>query len=164
MACEPPEVRDVPLSRSSSSERAAQAIAEGLVVSVSASTVRRRLHEDAIPVAAPVVDFPPDPEFASKAVRVLDRHDRTWDGVPLREVELVLSATRSPSSPAALLSRPGLRPRPPPGVVRVPPGGTLSYFSAHDVHRAHLFGRVAPAAGSRQPPGSPRWDSWWRRR
>src|SRR4051794_36972911 len=48
MACEPPEVRQVPLSRWSSAELAAQAIAEGLVESVSASTVRRWLHADAI--------------------------------------------------------------------------------------------------------------------
>ena len=48
MACEPPEAREVPLSRWSSAELAAQAIAEGLVESVSASTVRRWLHADAI--------------------------------------------------------------------------------------------------------------------
>jgi transposase len=48
MACEPPEKRDVPLSRWSSAELAAQAVAEGLAVSVSASTIRRWLHEDAI--------------------------------------------------------------------------------------------------------------------
>ena len=48
MACEPPAQRDVPLSRWSSAELAAQAVAEGLVVSLSASTVRRWLAEDAI--------------------------------------------------------------------------------------------------------------------
>jgi hypothetical protein len=40
MACEPPEAREVPLSRWSSADLAVQAVAEGLVESVSASTVR----------------------------------------------------------------------------------------------------------------------------
>src|SRR3954471_11598823 len=48
MACEASSARDVPLSRWSSSELAAQAVAEGLVESVAASTVRRWLAEDAI--------------------------------------------------------------------------------------------------------------------
>ena len=48
MACAPPSEREVPLSRWSSAELAAQARAEGLVVSVSASTVRRWLAVDAI--------------------------------------------------------------------------------------------------------------------
>ena len=48
MACQPPEQRQVPLSRWSSAELAAQAVTDGLVDSVSASTVRRWLAEDAI--------------------------------------------------------------------------------------------------------------------
>jgi transposase len=41
LACEPPEARDVPLSRWSSLELAAQAVTEGLVEAISSSTVRR---------------------------------------------------------------------------------------------------------------------------
>ena len=41
LACEPPEDRDVPLSRWSSLELAAQAVTEGLVEAISSSTVRR---------------------------------------------------------------------------------------------------------------------------
>src|SRR5258708_42836 len=48
MACEPPEDRDVPQSRWSAADLAAQAVAEGLVESVSRSTVRRWLDQDAI--------------------------------------------------------------------------------------------------------------------
>lgn len=48
MACEPPCARAVPLSRWSSVELAAQAVGEGLVVGVAASTVRRWLAEYAI--------------------------------------------------------------------------------------------------------------------
>jgi transposase len=48
MACEPPAQREVPLSRWSSAELTSQAAVEGLVESVSASTVRRWLAGDAI--------------------------------------------------------------------------------------------------------------------
>ena len=48
LACEPPEQRDVPLSRWSSAELAFQAVSEGLVDTISSSTVRRWLHADAI--------------------------------------------------------------------------------------------------------------------
>ena len=68
IACEPPEARDVPLSRWRSAELAAQAVAEGLVGTVSASTVRRWLHADAIkPWQHESWIFPPDPQFAPKA-------------------------------------------------------------------------------------------------
>ncbi len=48
IACEPPEDRDVPQSRWSAADLAVQAAAEGLVESVSRSTVRRWLDQDAI--------------------------------------------------------------------------------------------------------------------
>ena len=48
MVCEPPGRREVPLSRWSSAELAAQAAVEALMESVSASTVHRWLAEDAI--------------------------------------------------------------------------------------------------------------------
>ena len=151
MACEPPGVRDVPLSRWSSSELAAQAIAEGLVVSVSASTVRRWLHEDAIrPWQHRSWIFPRDPQFAGKAARVLDLYDRTWDGVPLGEDEYVLSADEKSQLQALRRRHPALDCCP--GRSRrvefeYHRGGTLAYFGAYDVHRAQLFGRVAPATG-----------------
>jgi transposase len=48
MACEPPEDRDVPQSRWSAADLAAQAAAEGLVEAVSRTTVQRWLDADAI--------------------------------------------------------------------------------------------------------------------
>lgn len=60
-----------------SAELAAQAVAEDLVVSVSASTVRRWLAEDAIkPWQYRSWIFPRDPDFAVKAARVLDLYER----------------------------------------------------------------------------------------
>lgn len=84
MACEPPQARDVPLSRWSSFELAAQAVSEGLVESISSSTVRRWLHADAIkPWQYRSWIFPRDSDFGAKAARVLDLYAGMWDGAPL---------------------------------------------------------------------------------
>jgi transposase len=48
MACQPPADREAPLSRWSSADLAAQAVDEGLVASIPASTVHRWLAGDAI--------------------------------------------------------------------------------------------------------------------
>ena len=62
MACEPPEDRQVPQSRWSAADLAAQATAEGLAGSVSRSTVQRWLDEDAIrPWRYQSWIFPPGP-------------------------------------------------------------------------------------------------------
>ena len=93
MACEPPQQREVPLSRWSSTELASQAVTEGLVDTLSASTVRRWLQADAIkPWQHRSWIFPRDPDFALKAPRVLDLYQRRWDGVALGEDEYVISA------------------------------------------------------------------------
>ena len=151
MACEPPVERDVPLSRWSSAELAAQAVTEGLVGSVSASTVRRWLHEDAIkPWQHRSWIFPRDPDFAVKAARVLDLYQRFWCGVELGADEYVISADEK--SQLQALSR--RHPEQPPGPGRTRRvefeyrrHGTLAYFGAYDVHRARLMGRVEPKTG-----------------
>ena len=93
MACEPPEAWQVPQSRWSSADLAVQAAAEGLVESVSASTVRHWLAADAIrPWRYRSWIFPRDPGFAAKAGRVLDLYQRVWQGRDLGEDEYVISA------------------------------------------------------------------------
>ena len=151
MACEPPVERDVPLSRWSSAELAAQAVTEGLVEAVSASTVRRWLHQDAIkPWQHRSWIFPRDPDFAVKAARVLDLYQRLWCGVELGADEYVISADEK--SQLQALSR--RHPEQPPGPGRTRRvefeyrrHGTLAYFGAYDVHRARLMGRVEPKTG-----------------
>jgi transposase len=151
MACEPPAQREVPLSRWSSAELAAEAVAEGLVTAVSASTVRRWLHEDAIkPWRHRSWIFPRDPDFAVKAARVLDLYQRLWDGTELGVDEYVLSADEK--SQLQALSR--RHPECPPGPGRCRRvefeyrrHGTLAYFGAYDVQQARLIGRVAPTTG-----------------
>lgn len=112
MAYDPPEERDVPQSRWSASDLAAQAADEGLVEPVSRSTVRRWLDADAIrPWRYRSWIFPRDPEFAVKAGRVLDLYQRIWDGAGLGDDEYVISTDEK--SQLQILSRchPGRPPR-----------------------------------------------------
>ncbi len=151
MACEPPDKREVPLSRWSSAELARQAQAEGLVASVSASTVRRWLAEDAIkPWRYRSWIFPRDPDFAAKAGRVLDLYCRIWEGIPLAADEYVISADEKSQLQALSRAHPG-RPPGPERLRRVEfeyeRHGTLAYFGAYDVHRARLMGTIAPTTG-----------------
>ncbi len=151
MACEPPSARSVPLSRWSSAELAGQVQAEGLAVSVSASTVRRWLAEDAIrPWRHRSWIFPRDPQFAAKAARVLDLYQRVWEGVALGEDDYVLSADEKSQLQALSRCHPSL-PSAPGRAARVEfeydRHGTLAYFGAYDVHRARLMGRVEPTTG-----------------
>jgi len=126
-------------------------VAEGLTCSVSASTVRRWLHDAAIkPGQHRSWIFPRDPGFAVKAARVLDLYQRVWDGVALGEDEYVISADEK--SQLQALSRRHPEQPPAPGRTRrvefeYRRHGTLAYLGAYDVHRAHLMGRVAPSTG-----------------
>ena len=153
LACEPPEQRQVPLSRWSSAELAGQAVREGLVSAISSSTVRRWLHADAIkPWRYRSWIFPRDPDFAAKAARVLDLYARVWNGVPLGPEDYVISADEKSQLQALCRCHP-FRPPGPGQVTRVEfeyeRGGTLAYMGAYDVHRAL---RVSPhrVLGGRQ--------------
>jgi transposase len=152
LACELPADTDTPLAKWTCPELAAEATRRGIVESVSASTVRRWLHGDALkPWQHRSWIFPRDPYFAVKAARVLDLYARVFEGEPLGEHDFVLSADEKPgvqarsrihrSSPA----RPSRRP------MRVESEyrrhGTLAYLAAYDVHRAHVIGHCAPTTG-----------------
>lgn len=151
LACEPPEDRDVPLSRWSSHELATQATHEGLVESISSSTVRRWLHADAIkPWRYRSWIFPRDPDFAQKAARVLDLYARIWEGVALGPDDYVISADEKSQLQALARCHPGLPPgpgRPRRVEFEYQRGGTLAYMGAYDVHAARLIGMVAPKTG-----------------
>jgi len=151
MACEAPAKRDLPLSRWSSSELAAQAVTEGLVASVATSTVRRWLAEDAIrPWQYRSWIFPRDPNFAVKAARVLDLYERIWEGVELGPDDYVISADEKSQLQALSRRHPSLAGAPG-RATRVEfeykRHGTLAYFGAYDVHRAELIGTIAPTTG-----------------
>jgi len=134
-----------------SAELAAQAVAEGLAVTVSASTVRRWLAQDAIrPWQHRSWIFPRDPGFAAKAAGVLDLYQRPWGGIGLGDDEYVISADEKSQLQAVSRCHPELATGP--GRLRrvefeYDRHGTLAYFGAYDVHRAVLMGRVAPTTG-----------------
>ena len=61
-----------------------------LVASVSGSTLWRWLHDDAIrPWYHRSWIFPRDPDFATKAGRILDLYAREWQGTASKEDEFV---------------------------------------------------------------------------
>ena len=151
MACALPAETGVPLARWSCAELAAEAVKRAVLESVSASTVRRWLAEDAIkPWQYRSWIFPRDPDFAVKAGRVLDLYDRRWQGRPLGEDEYVISADEKSQLQALRRRHPDLPPAP--GRVRRQEfeyrrGGTLAYLATYDVHRGHVLGRCAPTTG-----------------
>lgn len=154
LACSEPADHGLPLARWSSTDLAAQANAQGLISPdrpVSVSTVRRWLAADAIkPWQHRSWIFPRDPDFATKAARVLDLYARTWNGRELGEDEYVISADEK-SQLQALRRRHRGAPPGPCHARRVEfeytRGGTLAYMGAYDVHHAKVFGHIAPKTG-----------------
>ncbi len=151
LACQPPEASGVPLSRWSCPDLAAQVVADGIAASVSTSTVRRWLAEDAIkPWQYQSWIFISDPNFAAKAARVLDLYARVWDGKPLSANDYVISADEKTSIQARCRCHPSM----PAGTSRMMRvshdyhrGGALAYLAAYDVHRAKIYGRCEATTG-----------------
>lgn len=113
LACELPSRYGVPLSRWSAEELAAEVIASGLVASISGSTVWRWLNEDAIrPWYRRSWIFPRDPDFETKAGRVLDLYHGLWEGEPLGPNDFVLCADEKTSIQARRRRHPTAPPRP----------------------------------------------------
>lgn len=114
LACEPPGRQNLPLARWSAAEPATEELAtaaarQQIVASVSASTIRRWLAQDALkPWRYRLWIFPRDPDFTIKAARVLDLYARRWAGRRLRPDEYVLSADEKTGVQALRRIHPGL--------------------------------------------------------
>lgn len=150
-ACKPPKACGQPLSRWSCPELARQVVADGICPSISSSTVRRWLTEDALkPWQFQSWIFITDPHFAGKAGKVLDLYARVWDGKPLGENDYVISADEKTSIQARCRCHPTL-PAAPSRAARVnhdyTRGGAVAYLAAYDVHRAQVFGRCEDTTG-----------------
>ena len=151
LACQLPAETGAPLSHWSCPELAHEAMARGIASSVSASTVRRWLGQDALkPWQHRSWIFPSYPGFRIKAAHVLDLYARTWDDIPLGQDEYVLSADEKTSIQARCRCHPTLAP----GKARAMRvnhtygrGGALAYLAAYDIHRARVFGRTEPRTG-----------------
>ena len=151
MACELPAKYGRPLSRWSTTDRVQQVHQSGLVASRSGSTLWRWLHEDAIrPWYQRSWIFPRDPEFATKAGRVLDLYAREWQGSSLQEDEFVISADEKTSIQARRRKHrtQNCGPHTP---MRVEHEyfrcGAWTYIAALDVHHARIFGRCEAKNG-----------------
>ena len=151
LACELPATSGVPLSRWSSAELARELVTRHKVEAISASTVWRILHTDAIrPWFHRSWIFPRDPDFASKATVALDLYARIFGGKPLEDDEFVVCADEKTSIQCRCRCHPTL----PPGKARLmrveheyDRGGALAYLAAYDVHRAHAMGRCEDTTG-----------------
>lgn len=149
MSCQPPT--GVPLSRWSCAELAREVMDRSIVESMSASTVWRILHGDAIrPWFHQSWIFPRDPDFAAKAGVVLDLYARVFKGQPLGDDEFVVSADEKTSIQARCRCHPTL----PPGrahMMRVEHEydrrGALAYLAAYDVGRGQVMGRTEDTTG-----------------
>ena len=151
LACSPPGDTGVPLARWSAAELASEAVRLGLADQISPATVGRWLAADAIkPWQHRSSIFPRDPDFETKAARVLDLYARRWEGTQLGADEYVISADEKSQLQALRRRHRGLPPAP--GRTRrvefeYRRGGTLAYFAAYDVHRAKVLGHIAPKTG-----------------
>lgn len=148
LACELPAKLGLPLSRFSRSELRRHVLAAGIVAEISGVTIWRWLHEDALrPWSRRSWIFPRDPDFATKAGRVLDLYHRRWKGRPLAANEFVLSADEKTQIPIRARRHP-LTPPAPGRPIRVEHEyrrhGVAAYLAAWDVHRARIFGEVVP--------------------
>jgi hypothetical protein len=151
LACELPKTRNLPLSRWSTADVAREARRSGLVASVSDSTVWRWLNEDVIrPWQHRCWIFPRDPEFSTKAGRILDLYERVWKGRRLKEDEFVLSADEK-TSIQARDRRHSTQPTKPGLMMKVEHEykrrGAWAYPAALDVHMAKIFGRCEQKSG-----------------
>ena len=93
IACELPKDSGQPLSRYSRQDLVREVLGRGLVAKISGRTIWRWLDEDAIrPWQHRSWIFPRDPNFQSKAERVLDLYQGLWEGQPLGADDYVISA------------------------------------------------------------------------
>ena len=141
---------DRPLGRFSRAELHRLVIEQG-VTDASASTIWRWLHDRSLkPWQQRSWIFPRDPDFQSKAGRVLDLYARRFEGRRLHPGEYVICADEKSQLQAlarrhqTIAAAPG---RPALVEFEYKRGGTLAYLAAWDVHRARLFGRCEPKTG-----------------
>ncbi len=88
LACELPTTADAPLARWHCPDLARAAVEQGIVAAISGTTIWRWLCADAIkPWQHRSWIFPGDPDFATKAPRVLDLYARRFNDAPLRPDE-----------------------------------------------------------------------------
>jgi hypothetical protein len=138
-------------SKGDKCEIARQAVQQGIVASISGTTVWRWLSADAIHLwCYRSWIWPRDPNFEEKAAGVLDLYHGTFNGKALGENDYVLSADEKTS----IQARRRLMPTIPPAAGRAgrieheyERKSALAYFAAWDERRAKIFGLCRPRTG-----------------
>jgi hypothetical protein len=151
LACELPATSGRPLSRWQCPDLARAAVEQGIVASISGTTVWRWLSADAIkPWQHRSWIFPRDNNFAVKAGRILDLYARRWQHKPLEADEYVISTDEKTSMKARCRCHHTLPPGPG-QTMRVEHEyqrkGALAYLAALDVHHARVLGRCEDTSG-----------------
>lgn len=124
---------------------------EGIVLSISRSTVHRWLQEDALrPWRHRTWIFPRDPRFVERMVPVLDLYEGRFEGRWLDPEDYVLSADEKTSIQVLRRRHPGAPPTS--GQVRraeveYQRCGVWAYLAALDVHAGQVIGRVEEKTG-----------------
>src|SRR5260221_5639017 len=109
LACELPATTGVPLARWHCPDLARQAAAQGIVASVSGTTIWRWLSADAIkPWRGPPPVFPPHPALAPKARRGVGPYPRHRAGMPPAHDDYVISPDEKTSIPGPIRRHPTL--------------------------------------------------------
>ena len=151
IACELPKESGQPLSRYSCQDLVREVTRRGIVAKISGRTIWRWLDEDAIrPWQHRSWIFPRDPNFQTKAERVLDLYQGFWEGQPLGANDYVISADEKTSIQARIRLHPTLPPQPKEAMrveFEYERGGALAYLAAWDVRRAKVFGRCESTTG-----------------
>jgi hypothetical protein len=147
VVCETLHAHDLPLSRFSMTDLLPIVRRDAALPQVSRSTLARLLHQHALkPWRYRYWLYPRDPAFETKACRVLDLYAGRWDGQALTADEYIISADEKTIQ---VLQRRHPGQPPVPGYIgrvefEYQRHGTIAYHAAWDVHRGHIFGRVAP--------------------
>jgi hypothetical protein len=151
IACELPKESGQPLSRYSREDLVQEVSRRGIVAKISGRTIWRWLDEDAIrPWQHRSWIFPRDPNFQTKAERVLDLYQGLWQDQPLGANDYVISADEKTSIQARIRLHPTLPPLPKEAMrveFEYERGGALAYLAAWDVRRAKVFGRCESTTG-----------------
>jgi transposase len=151
VACEQPAKLELPLSRFSLSEIALWIKQAEIVPAISASTIWRLLHQDAIrPWHYRSWLFPRDPAFVAKASVILDLYQRLWQNKPLGAQDYVLSADEKSALQVLARRHPTYAPaagQPGRYEFEYVRNGTLAYLAALDVGSGQVFGRIDATTG-----------------
>jgi transposase len=151
VACEQPAKLGLPLSRFSLGEIVLWIKQAEIVPAISASSVWRLLHQDALrPWYYQAWLFPRDADFGTKAGRVLDLYQRIWQGQPLGPNDYVLSSDEKSAIQVLARRQATLPPLPgQPGryEFEYERNGTLAYLAALDVFNGQVYGCIQDTTG-----------------